>query len=85
MADAIGRRIRRLREQRGLSLRALAKEAGVAVSAIAAVEVGTRSGDRLSAQTCRRLARALGVTIDYLVGVYENDDDPAPVRLAAVG
>jgi len=86
MPDAIGRRIKRLREQRGLTLRALAAQAKVAVSSIAAVEVGTRSGDRLSAQTCRRLARALGVTVDYLIGVYEDEDDEAPAgRALAVG
>jgi transcriptional regulator with XRE-family HTH domain len=73
MPDAIGRRIKRLREQRGLTMRALAAQAGIAVSSIAAVETGTRSGERLSAQTCRRLANALGVTIDYLVGMHEDE------------
>jgi transcriptional regulator with XRE-family HTH domain len=84
MSDAIGRRIKRLREQRGFTLRALAAKAGVALSSIAAVEIGTRSGDRLSAQTCRRLAQALGVTVDYLVGMYKDEEDEESQPVGAV-
>jgi len=78
MTDAVGRRIRRLREKQGLTLRALATKAGVPTSSINAVEMGTRTGARLSLETGKRLALALGVTLDYLAGVYEalaRDDE----------
>jgi len=81
--DAIGRRIKRLRTERDLTLRELAARAGITMSAIAAVETGARHGERLSALTCRRLAHALGVTLDYLIGPYDDEDDPTPHRLTA--
>src|SRR5712691_9202372 len=42
MTDAVGKRIRRLREKQGLTLRALATKARVPTSSINAVEQGTR-------------------------------------------
>ena len=82
MPDAVGKRIRRLREKHGLTLRALAAKAGVATSSINAVEQGTRAGARLSLETGKKLALALGVTLDYLSGMHEelgrDDEDSAP-------
>jgi transcriptional regulator with XRE-family HTH domain len=72
MADAVGKRIRRLREKQGLTLRALAAKAGVPTSSINAVEMGTRTGARLSLETGKKLALALGVTLDYLAGIHED-------------
>ena len=73
MTDAVGTRIRRLREKHGLTLRALATRAGVPASSISAVEQGTRAGARLSLATGKKLALALGVTLDYLAGMYEQN------------
>ena len=82
MTDAVGKRIRRLREKHGLTLRALAAKAGVATSSINAVEQGTRAGTRLSLETGKKLALALGVTLDYLSGMHEEmeqaDEDAPP-------
>ncbi len=75
MPDVIGKRIKRLRTARRLSLRALASLAQVPVSSISGVEVGTRSGRRLSAETCARLAKALGVTVDALVSLDDEEDE----------
>ena len=72
MTDAVGKRIRRLREKHGLTLRALAAKAGVPTSSINAVEQGTRTGARLSLETGKKLALALGVTLDYLSGMHEE-------------
>ena len=72
MPDAVGKRIRRLREKHGLTLRALAAKAGVPTSSINAVEQGTRAGARLSLETGKKLALALGVTLDYLSGMHEE-------------
>jgi transcriptional regulator with XRE-family HTH domain len=82
MPDAVGKRIRRLRDKHGLTLRALAAKAGVPTSSINAVEQGTRAGARLSLETGKKLALALGVTLDYLSGMHEelgrDDEDSAP-------
>ena len=83
MTDAVGKRIRRLREKQGLTLRALATKAGVPTSSINAVEQGTRAGARLSLETGKKLALAFGVTLDYLSGMHEelgqaDEDAPAP-------
>lgn len=63
--DGIGARVRAARERRGWSREALAFHAGVSWSAIAQVESGRRRNVRPS--TLAALARALGVSIDYLV------------------
>ena len=73
-ADTVGQRIRDLRERRGLSLRVLAKTAGVTKSAIHAVETGARRGKRLTLETGMKLARALGVSLDYLTGMYDKQE-----------
>lgn len=75
----IGDRIKRLRERRGLTQGALAKSARVPLSTLNVVERGIRKGERLSVETVIRLARALGVSLDYLVGMYTEDeaDEPA--------
>jgi len=63
-------------------LRALAAKAGVPTSSINAVEQGTRTGARLSLETGKKLALALGVTLDYLSGMHEelgrDDEDSTP-------
>ena len=74
-------RLKRLRERRGLSQNALAKTSGVAQAVIQRLEAGVRDVEHLSVGVARRLARALGVSVDYLIGMYEEDEDedePAP-------
>jgi len=61
---------------------ALAREAKVPVSIISMVEAGIRSGDRLSVDTARKIARALGVTLDYLCGMYDEDSEQFPTVTA---
>ena len=83
MTDAVGKRIRRLRQKHGLTLRALAAKAGVPTSSINAVEQGTRTGARLSLETGKKLALALGVTLDYLSGMHEElgrDEEESPAE-----
>ena len=58
-------RLRTIRERKGVSLRALKKASGVAVSSLAQFEAG--QGDpQLS--TLRKLAKALNVTVAELIG-----------------
>jgi len=59
------KRLRSIREQKGVSLRELKKLSGVAVSSLCLYEAG--EGDpRLS--TLRKVAKALGVTVAVLIG-----------------
>jgi transcriptional regulator with XRE-family HTH domain len=82
----IGGRVRATRQRLGLTREALAYHSGVSWSAIAQVEAGRRTNVRPG--TLDALARALQVTIDYLVSgamssgpmlehralLYEDDD-----------
>jgi transcriptional regulator with XRE-family HTH domain len=71
------RRIKAARELRGLSQRELSERAKMPVSSISHLETGSRSP---SFDTLRRLATALEVTTDYLLGLvndpllYDNAD-----------
>ena len=77
----LGQRLKQLREMAGLSQNALAKKSGVRRPTISEVEAGNQKG--LTLENGRRLARALGVTLDLLAG-EGKDDDPAPHRLVGV-
>jgi transcriptional regulator with XRE-family HTH domain len=68
-------RLKQVRERRGFSQNGLAKTSGVAQAIIQRLEAGTRDVERLSVGVARRLARALGVSLDYLIGMYEEDED----------
>lgn len=61
----IGSRLRTARQRRGWNREALAIHSGISWSAIAQVECGRRK--HLRPQTLFALARALGVTADYLI------------------
>jgi transcriptional regulator with XRE-family HTH domain len=62
----VGAAVRASRERLGWNREALAYHSGVSMSAIAQIESGRRKDVRLSSLS--GLARALGVTVDYLVG-----------------
>lgn len=58
-------RLRKIRERKGVSLRALKQASGVAVSSLAQFEAG-KGDPQLS--TLRKLAKALNVTVAELIG-----------------
>lgn len=62
----LGQRIRSTRNQRGLSMRALAGAVGVSQSALSQIETGR---SQPSVQTLYRLVRELGVSFDELMGL----------------
>ena len=70
-------RLRQIREGKGVSLRALKKRSGVAVSSLARYEAG--QGDP-QLTTLRKIAKALGVTVAELIG----DRGPFPRRCQRV-
>ena len=81
----IGERIAHLRNKKGLQPSQLARMAGIPLSTLSYLERGIRDGEGLSVATIKRLARALGVSVDYLIGMYEDDDEePAYRRRRAV-
>jgi len=75
----IGERIKRLRTSRGFTQTELAERSGVPQSLISRLEGKTRGNP--SADVLKRLAKTLGCTTDYLVGMHE---DEATELLAAV-
>ncbi|MBF7097442.1 helix-turn-helix domain-containing protein [Alkalibacter mobilis] len=66
-----GEKIRRSRENLGISQDTLAKEAGVSQRTITSYET---NNSRPRGITARKLAKALGVSVDYLLN--EDVDDP---------
>ena len=79
----IGQRIQRRRQQLGWTQEDLARESGVPQSAISRIEKGQRKNP--GADVIRRLARSLGVTSDWLIGMYEEDEEAELTEMALVG
>jgi DNA-binding XRE family transcriptional regulator len=67
----LGQRIRQARERKGWSQRALARQAGVRHAIISELETGKKT-DTIGV-ILKRLARALGVSVDYLLETFEDD------------
>jgi XRE family transcriptional regulator of biofilm formation len=81
----LGRRIQRLREQRGLTVQELADRAGTTYQSIWRIE---REAQRdPSVALMRGIARALGVGVDHLVNMFGKDDEsekqPTQLELVA--
>lgn len=66
-------RLKQLRERRELSQNGLAKASGVAQAVVQRLEAGVRDVENLSVGVAMRLARALGVSVDHLIGMYDED------------
>jgi transcriptional regulator with XRE-family HTH domain len=74
----LGDRIKRERERHGWSQNELARRAQVRQAQLSEVESGKRHD--MMASILRRIARTLGVSMDYLAGLYdENELNPAAV------
>jgi transcriptional regulator with XRE-family HTH domain len=70
MAMQLGEKLKLLREIRGLTYRQLGEQAQVDHAWIYRLERG--QGHNLSLEAGKRLALALGVTLDYLAGMDEE-------------
>ena len=57
--------VRVRREHRGLTVKSLAEKAGIAPAYLSQIETGKRDG---TVATVKKLAAALGITVDDLVG-----------------
>ena len=68
---SLAQRIRQRREQLAMSQSALARRTGVPQSRISEFENGSKTG--MTLDTAKRLARVLGVSIDYLAGTWDEE------------
>ena len=75
---ALGERVLVLRRRGECSQHELAKRAGVDVMTISRLERGTKK--RLEVEQLARLAHALGVTTDYLLGLKDESASPSATR-----
>jgi len=73
-----GDEIRRLRLARGLSQEELAHRAGMSAKTVSRAEDG--GGHEHRGSTYRRLAEALEVPPERLLGIIFSEDDPPPSR-----
>lgn len=77
-APGPGRNVAILRKQRDVSQAKLAREAGVSVSLLSKIEIGDRA---LSQGVAAALARAMGITLDEVLGkVRVEQDNEAPLN-----
>ena len=70
----LGARLKKSRERLGWSQSELARRAGVPQPFISQLESGQR--DSITTDNARRLARALGVGVDYLIGTWDYEETP---------
>lgn len=83
--DSVGEKVRRFRQKRGLTQRQLALEARVPQPLISQIESGKRPGAHIHLAVAARLAFALGVSVDSLVGeLVAQESDPMPAVLDLV-
>jgi transcriptional regulator with XRE-family HTH domain len=81
---AIGKKVYRLRVERKLTQQELADRAGVSQAIISRLETDDR--DNVTSDVLKGLAKALGCTTDYLVGMHEDDESECmPAAVALVG
>lgn len=77
--ETLGKRVRRLREERGLSASRLGQLAGIRENSIYKIESGDTKQPEFS--TGLRLARALRVSPDYLAGLERDVQSDLIVKL----
>jgi transcriptional regulator with XRE-family HTH domain len=78
-----GQRVTRIREERGMTQQELASKAGTTYQTIWRIENGKHAEPGI--YIARRIARALGVSLDFLVNLYGDDEKEAsPLAVTAV-
>lgn len=77
-----GERLHLIRRRRGMTLKALAMQAGTSYATVSRLERGEKP--QVSLDVAYRLAEVLGVSLDYLLGRKE-DEEVETDALATVG
>jgi transcriptional regulator with XRE-family HTH domain len=85
MPKTFGERIVYERTQKGWTQSELAHRAGIKLPTLNALEHGRRRGGGLAVEIAQKLARALGVTLDYLTGMYDDEQEKVPTAKDVVG
>ncbi len=70
---AFGKRVALKREERGWTTQDLVKETGISYQSLWRIERGQHKEPGVF--TAARIAKALGVSLDYLAGLYANDEE----------
>ncbi len=71
MSERVGLELRRLREERGITVEELAKKSGISATTIRVVERGAREA---RGETVARLAQPLGLTFDEVWRLQSRRD-----------
>lgn len=79
--DGVAQRLEQARRERHLSITELARRARVPQSTLSSVKTGRRRGDNLTLGSGRRLATVLGISVDWLCGLWRD----TPEREDGVG
>jgi len=77
----LGTRLKRERERKGWSQNELSRLSGVRQALISELESGKKRDT--TGLVLKRLARTLGVTMDYLAGMYEDEEKDEPAQIIA--
>jgi len=83
MVMSLGERLKIARERKGWSQRELARQAHVRYATISELENGIRTA--MNTDTAKKIARSLGVSVDYLIGTFEEEEDEGAAALSLVG
>lgn len=71
----LGQRVEKLRKERRMNQDELADRADISQGLLSRIERGTTPNP--GASVLKGLARTLGCSIDYLVGLYDDDHTPS--------
>lgn len=77
----IGERVKRRRLELSMTQAELARLIGVTQPKLSNLERGVEGGATI--KTAKRLARALGCSIDYLAGTWEDEEEPMSAHRSA--
>lgn len=80
MDNVLGSRIKKLREEHGLSQKRLAEELGISNVQLSRYESGDRKPDP---EMIRMIAGYFGVMTDYLLGLHDRVYDPEAIYMTA--
>jgi transcriptional regulator with XRE-family HTH domain len=83
MEETLGRRIRRARLHRDITQKDLAGLVGISRNAMNKLEKGETLDPRMT--HLRKIAEALGVSMDYLAGRKDDDVELEPTALVHAG